>query len=216
MHKSGFSFLVVGNLTLASVASPVLANDIGDRINFFLSQPNTVTVYANARRTTDRMSHGAPLLFQIPAGVQRSVNMRSVQDADQARRTHEFSIFADDLPPARQYPVASIYQDSTLRKGDIVVTNTGIQVFHGSVKNNHRPSDFARWRSAQSSKRDREALSLIAKVIQPTSESHSKTVSVMPVASASVAESRKIDAAGRPMRRIELTQSQDVRESAFR
>lgn len=218
MPKLGFSVLLLSGLTLAMSVSPTFANDIDDRVNFFLSQPNSVSLRANVRRAPGINSDEVPLMFRIPSHVRTSVHTRHAPKSDLRLGNAGLSILSDDMPALRQYPVASIYQDPTLRKGDIVVTNTGIQVFRGRESDSHRRADFVRWQPSQSSKLERANLSALAKVIEPASATQSVTKPVIQAASHAIPlATRSVDQAMVPMRKIETnTASQTLTETTLR
>jgi hypothetical protein len=65
----------------------------------------------------------------------------------------------DDTPTPRQYPVASIYEDPTLRYGDFVVMPSGVKIFKGRIKASHRARDFVAVRMSELPKRERIIIS---------------------------------------------------------
>lgn len=193
MYKFGFAFIVVSSLVAALGASPAAANDIDNRINFFLGQPNTVTLRSAPRRLSSGTAGDAPLVFRIPAGALMNVHTRRVPSHELQSRQNGMSAIYDDMPTPRQYPVASVFEDPTLRKGDLVVTDSGIRVFRGRVGDTHRLADFVRWQPNQGTKRERADIAALEKVINPVksvqiaTEAASRAVpGVIPIATLSV------------------------------
>lgn len=132
------------------VMSPAVAGDIEDRMNFFLTQHQDKVKRASVQRAPVSHDTTASLSFRVfgsPATKTRTAK------ASSGRPGHGKPL--DETPTLRQYPVASIYEDQTLRYGDYVVMPSGVKIFRGRIKASHRARDFVPVRMSQVPKRER-------------------------------------------------------------
>lgn len=114
-----------GGLVLFAPTAPGHANDAFERYEFMHRDAGT-TAKRNVR--ANRGPVGLPFLSEIFGG--RSDRIITSDP--------EF----DQVDAIRQYPVKSIYDDPTLRPGDMVVTERGVEVYQGRRGSKVRPEDF--------------------------------------------------------------------------
>lgn len=123
-----------------------LANDVDDRIGFFLAE--------GARRSA-RVAATV-----VPGGWFGSAASESPRE--KPRRVASRLKPAADIPPVLQFPVATIFEDTTLRRGDYVMGLTGPRVFRGETGVMPQARDFVAANRVRLPKRDRALLAALS------------------------------------------------------
>ncbi len=131
---------------LAWLMPAALANDVDDRIGFFLAE--------GARRSA-RVAATV-----VPGGWFGSA--ASEAPREKPRRVVSPLKPAADVPPALQFPVATIFEDTTLRRGDYVMGLTGPRVFRGEAGMTPQARDFVAVNRVRLPKRDRALLAALS------------------------------------------------------
>ncbi len=82
-----------------------------------------------SRRAPELIEAARPVPVLLPQGDMQEGPFRTIS--------------GPDIPVLMQKPVASVYEDPTLRPGDMVVTERGVEVFRGRAgRDRHSQADF--------------------------------------------------------------------------
>ena len=173
--KAFASVIVATSATIVGLMSIAAGRDDAGVRQFFVDQANHAELQRSSFRATvppDAYSLGTPLTIR---SLDRARPLRYVSHkvlhkvkiaarpvvvaktrvgplaARPALAAAKPALFAAD--PHRPI-VVSIYEDTTLRRGDAVMTATGLRVFAGSRKFPYRPEDFTTLKASRDIKMD--------------------------------------------------------------